>query len=402
MGILKIGIIKEGKHPVDSRVPLNPDQLKQVKKLYPDVEFVVQSSADRCFSDDEYLSKGIAVVEDIDDCDILFGVKEVPIDRLLSRKTYFFFSHTIKKQPYNKKLLQNVLQKDIRLVDYECLVNEQNIRIIAFGRWAGIVGAYNAFWTYGKKYNLFELKRAYQCHDIKELFQQLKTITLPPIKIIITGNGRVSKGGLEILEALNIKQVEPAPFFYQTFDRPVFTQMDVNTYYRHKKGHPFHFEHFFKHPEKYLSDFHPFTHHADMLINAVYWNPKAPVLFTADEMKDEAFKIKVIADITCDINGSIPSTIKATTIDDPVYDFIPEQGELPSFSDERAVSVMSIDNLPNELPRDASTEFGEQLIENVLPSLIGVDNRKIIEKATITMDGKLAERFSYLEDYVRD
>ncbi len=398
---LKVGIIREGKHPVDSRTPLVPAQASALIQKYPDIDLVVQASDARCFTNEEFTNAGIQVVEDVSDCDILLGVKEAPIADLLPGKTYFFFSHTIKKQPHNKKLLREILSKNICLVDYECLVNEQNVRVIAFGWWAGIVGTYNAFWTFGKKYNLFEIKRAHQCHDLSELLSELKKVTLPPVKIIITGNGRVARGGLEILEGLKIKRVEPAPFFYQSFDQPVFTQMDVNTYYRHKKGHPFHFDHFFKHPEQYESDFLPFTHHADILINAVYWDPKAPRLFSLEDMAAGDFKIKVIADITCDMNGSIPSTIRATTINDPIFDFDPVSGELPPFSSENSISVMSIDNLPNELPRDASVEFGSQLAENVLPALLGENENKMIEKATIARDGSLTKRFSYLDNWVR-
>ncbi len=400
MKIKKIGVIREGKQPTDSRTPLTPDHMAILKKQYPSVTWVVQKSNDRCFSDDEYQSQGIEVVESVDDCDVLFGVKEVPISELISGKVYFFFSHTIKKQSYNRTLLQEILQRNIQLIDYECLKDEKNIRIIAFGRWAGIVGAYNAIWTFGKKYDLFHLKRAHECKDLEELLNELKKSILPPEKIIVTGTGRVALGVLEILNALEIKQVEPAPFFYQTFEKPVFTQVDVNTYYRHKKGHPFHFDHFFKHPEQYISDFLPFTHQADMLINAIYWDPKAPKLFELDDMKDEDFKIRVIADITCDIDGSVPSTIRAATIKDPVYDFDPNtRKELPPFSKD-GISVMAIDTLPNELPRESSADFGRQLMENVLPSLLNTDSKGVIGRATITEKGKLTKKFSYLQDYV--
>ena len=211
----------------------------------------------------------------------------------------------------------------------------------------------------------------------------------------------MAQGGLEILNELPIEVVEPAPFFYQTFDKPVFTQLDVNTYYRHKSGHPFDFQHFFKQPEEYLSDFTPFTHKADILINAVYWDPKAPKLYGHEEMKIEAFTIKVIADITCDINGSVPSTIRSSTIEDPVYDYNAISGEQPAFSNEKNISVMAIDNLPNELPRNASEDFGDQLINNVLPALLKGDKSGLIKNATIAEQNALTERFSYLSDYVK-
>ncbi len=401
MKTIKIAIIRENKKPQDRRTPITPLQAAQIQREYPQVKIVVQNSETRCYSDNEYQQQGIQVVDQVDDCDVLFGVKEVPLKNLIPGKTYFFFSHTIKKQAYNRELLREILKRNIRMVDYECLVDEKGIRIIAFGRWAGIVGTYNAFWTYGKKYKLFDLKRAYECKDLNELKREISNISLPPVKIIITGNGRVAKGGLEVLKLAGIKQVEPAPFFYQTFEEPVFTQTDVNTYYRHKKGHPFDFHHFFKNPEQYVSDFVPFTHKADVLINAVFWDPKAPRLFSLEDMQSPDFQVKVIADITCDIEGSIPSTIRASNIDDPVYDFDPHTGkEKPAFSDEKNISVMAIDTLPNELPRDSSEDFGQQLLENVLPALFGNDKSSVIKKATIADGGKLTERFGYLKDFV--
>ncbi len=401
MTTIKIGIIREEKTPKDTRTPITPIQARKVLNENSAVDIYCQRSDIRCFTNKEYEDQGIALVDDVSHCDILLGVKEVRINSLIPGKTYLFFSHTIKKQPYNQKLLKSIIDKKIRLIDYECLANEHGIRVIAFGRWAGIVGAYNAFWTYGEKYNAFSLKRAYQCHDLNELFSELKNVNLPPAKILITGNGRVSRGGLEVLAAAGIKRVDPEQYLFQQFDEPVYTQIDVDVYTKRKDGEAFTYDHFFKNPGEYKSNFKTFYKTTDVLIMAAYWDPKAPRLFELDAVKDVAFKIRIIADITCDIDGSVPTTTKATTIDDPVYDLdFKTFKEKKAFIREDYLSVMSIDNLPNELPRDASESFGEQMIQDVLPDLLTDYNQPIIKNATIAENGNLTTKFEYLRDYL--
>jgi alanine dehydrogenase len=396
-----IAIIREEKVPQDTRTPITPKQARKIKEQYPSLKILCQSSKIRCYTDGEYRAEGIEVSDDVSRAEILLGVKEVKIQSLIPNKTYLFFSHTIKKQPYNQPLLKAIVDKKIRLIDYECLADENGIRVIAFGRWAGIVGAYNALWTFGQKYDAFSIKRAFECKDLTELFEQLKQLNLPPIKILITGNGRVSRGGLEILEAAKIRRVDPEQYLFQQFDEPVYTQIDVDVYTKRKDGQAFQFEHFFKNPGEYKSNFKTFYKTTDVLIMASYWDPNAPKLFELEDVKDESFKIRVIADITCDIGGSVPTTIRPTTIDDPVYDYdLQELKELPAFSEESLLSVMSIDNLPNELPRDASESFGEQLMEFVLPDLLKSFDAPIIKNATITADGDLTKKFEYLRDYL--
>ncbi len=401
MSAIKIGLIREEKVPYDTRTPITPRQARIIKETYSLVNLYCQSSKIRCYSDSEYQNEGVEIVKEINHCDILLGVKEVKIDSLISGKTYLFFSHTIKKQSYNQHLLKKIIEKKIRLIDYECLTNENGIRVIAFGRWAGIVGAYNALWTYGKKYGSYSIKRAFECKDLHELFTELKKVELPPIKILITGNGRVSGGGLEVLNALGIKKVDPEQYLFQQFEHPVYTQIDVDVYTKRKDKAPFSFDHFFQNPDQYKSNFKTFTKATDVLIMAAFWNPKAPRLFSLEEVKDQSFRIRVIADITCDIDGSVPTTIRSTTIEDPVYDYdLQNFMELEAFSDEEQLSVMAIDNLPNELPRDASESFGEQLVEFVLPDLLMGYNQPIIKNAIIAEDGDLTPKFEYLRDYL--
>ncbi len=399
---MKIGVIREEKVPADRRVPLVPEQCKLLKEQYPLLEVVVQSSKIRCFTDDEYKNSGIQIVDDVSDCDVLMGVKEVPKDKLIPGKTYFFFSHTIKKQPYNRDLLREVLKRNIRLIDYEVLTDKKGLRLIGFGHFAGLVGAYNGLLTWGKKNDLYDLKPAHDCYDLKEMKGEVKKVTIPAVRIAVTGNGRVANGAIEILQEAGVKRMEVVDFLKgEKTDGPVYVQLEPGDYNKHKEGKEFDLMHFFKHPGEYENNFKRFIPHTDILISAAYWDPDAPVLFENDDMKQDDFRIKVIADITCDIQGSIPSTIRACTIDEPNYDYDPwSEEEKPPFSDEKLVTVMAVDNLPSELPVDASREFGEQLIKGVLPHLIGSDEDDVIERATIAKDGKLTKYFEYLRDYV--
>lgn len=398
---MKIGIVREGKVPIDRRVALNPNQAKSVEEKFDDVEVVCQPSDIRCYPNEDYENFGVKLQDDLSDCDVILGVKEVPIPELIADKTYLFFSHTIKKQPYNRELLRTILHKNITLIDYETLVNEENQRIIAFGRYAGIVGAYNGIWTYGQRYNLFNIRRANECLDLDDLKTEYKKVDLPKIKIVITGGGRVAKGAMEVFHGMGLRKVSPADFLEERFDEPVFTQLSSRDYNRHKEGHKFDRGEFYQNPAYFDGDFLKYAAEADILIASAYWSPQAPVLFTVDDVLKNDFNIKIIADITCDIEGSIPSTKRPSTIDDPVYDFNPTENKVePAFNDEGNITVMAVDNLPCELPRNASTDFGEMLLKNVLPGLIESDDRNIIKNATIASKGKLTERYNYLQDYV--
>ena len=397
----KIGVIKEGKIPMDRRVPVTPRQAKLIKENF-DVEIVIQSSDIRCFSDDDYRNAGLSIVDTLEDCDIILGVKEVPIDKLNPNKTHFFFSHTIKKQDYNRELLRSILNKKIRLIDWETLTNESGNRIIAFGKWAGIVGAYNGLWTYGKRYNLYSLKRANECFDYEDLKKEFKKINLPNIKIALTGGGRVTKGAMEVLLGAGISQVTPYDFLNKCFDEPVFTQLNSRDYNKPKDGGEFHRNEFYANPNLYEGDFLKYTKVTDLLIACAFWDPSAPVLFHREDILRDDFDIRIIADITCDIEGSIPSTKKPSTIDDPIYDYNPSDDVVEqALSDEGNITVMAVDNLPCELPRDASESFGNELVSNVIPHLLGDDELGIIHRATITQNGTLTENYSYLQDYVK-
>jgi alanine dehydrogenase len=398
---LSIGIIKEGKVPIDKRVPLTPQSILEIRRKFPNVTVKVQPSRIRTFLDAEYKAIGVAVTNDLSDCDMLMGVKEVPIGDLIENKTYFFFSHTIKKQPDNQRLLQNILHKNITLIDYECLHDLNHNRVVAFGYFAGVVGAYNTIKTLGEKHDLFSLKPANQCYDYRALRKQFPKAKLPNIKIAVTGGGRVASGAIDVLQQMNIRGVSPNDYLTKTYKYPVYTQLHSEDYYQSKSG-SFIKEEFYQHPENYYSDFLKYAPFTDILLACAYWNPKADKLFSIKNMQDNSFKIKLIGDITCDVNGSIPSTIKATSIDNPVYDFNPftADEEVP-FSSEKNITVMAIDNLPCELSRDASQDFGKQVINHIIPNLLHNDPNKMIENATICRNGHLMEKYRYLEDYVK-
>ncbi len=401
MNEVKLGIIREGKTPPDKRVAFTPLQAQEIEQRYPHVKVLVQKSDSRCFKDDEYTALGIDVQENMGNCDILMGIKEVRIPDLIKAKTYLFFSHTIKKQPHNRNLLLAILKEKIHLVDYEALKDKLGNRLVAFGRFAGIVGAYNALLTYGKRFDKFELRRAHECFDINDLKLELRKVQLPPIKIILTGAGRVGKGAMETLDSAGIRKVNPHDFLTKNFDEPVYVQLSSADYHLRKDGGDYKRQEFHESPELYKSTFLPFAEAADILIAGAYWNPKAPKLFTKEEMAQAAFNIKIIADVTCDIDGSIPSTKKPSTITEPNYDYDPKKDAVQKpFSNPDFITVMAVDNLPCELPRSASEEFGRDLIDKILPALVIADKDGVIKRASVTKKGKLTEHFEYLRDFV--
>ncbi len=397
---MKIALIREEKVPADKRVAFSPEQCVWLLNKYPELQIVVQPSSLRCFKDEEYTKEGIILQEDVSDADVLIGIKEVPKEQLIAGKKYVFFSHTIKKQSHNQELLKTILTKNIQLIDYECLVWENGERILGFGFFAGIVGMHNGFLTYGNRYKNFDLKPAHQCNDYVEMLEQYKNIKIPPIKIAVTGTGRVARGVFEILEKLNIRIVSIQNYLTKTFDEPVFVVLNTSQLYERKDGKPFNREDFHLHPDQYESAFVPFTKVTNLFINAIFWSPKAPRFFTKADMRTPDFKIKVIADITCDINGSVPSTIRDTSIDNPVFGYNPNTEVEEAPYQPQGIDVMAVSNLPNELPRESSIEFGDKLIEYVIEELIGSESN-IIERATITKNGQLTKRFEYLSDYIK-
>ncbi len=397
---MKIGIIKERKDPPDRRVVLSPKKCKELLKEYPNLSIKVESSGARFFTDADYINEGINVVTDVSDCDVLLGVKEVPKQHLIPNKKYFFFSHTIKKQGYNRGLLQEILTKNIELHDHETITNNQNIRLVAFGRYAGIVGTYNGFRTYGLKYNLFNLPKAEVLHDQVMLIDELKKLKLPPIKVVLTGKGRVSNGAKEMLDGMGMREVSAANFLNQTFKEPVYVQIDVLDYNKRKDKKIINEQDFFNNPQDYESDFMRFAKVAHIYIACHFYGVGSPYIFTREDTKLTNFNIKVVADISCDIDGPVASTIRPSTIAEPIYGYHPITEKEVDFKDENAIAVMAVDNLPCELPKDASEGFGESFAKYVIPAFFNNDKDGVLQRAKMTQDGKLTERYNYLQDFV--
>lgn len=399
--MIRIGIVREGKTPQDNRTPFSPKQCKEIQEQYPSVTFVVQPSPIRCFTDDEYQSQGILLQEDLNNCEIIFGVKEALIDTLIPGKTYLFFSHTKKAQPHNKKLMKALIEKQIRMIDYECLTHDDGHRVVGFGYWAGVVGAHNGLLTFGQRTGAYKLNPVHTMKNFLELKESYETFFVPPIKIVVTGSGRVSTGVLDILNYLDIAEITPQDYLEKQYEYPVFTHLKGKDLYARISDGKYDREGFHKRPHEYDCKFLPFALVSDILMNGVYWDKQIPRLFELADMQKPGFKLPVISDITCDEDGSVPCNVGSTTIADPTYGFNKKTLTRcePFINSEDTVDVMAVDNLPNELPRDASKYFGGFLQTYVLPDLISNTRSGVIERATICEDGKLTSFYEYLNDY---
>jgi len=397
--MLKFGLIKEGKIPSDNRVALTPAQCKFINKTQDGIRVVVQKSNDRCYSDNEYIAAGIEVKDDVSDCDILMGIKEVPLEMLIPNKTYLFFSHTKKLQPYNQKLIKEIVAKKITLIDYECLEHEDGKRIIGFGFFAGVVGAHNGIMAYGNRTGEFKLDKINSSKSFNDLIHTYFGLKLPSIKIAVTGSGRVAHGVLEIMNLLGIHEVEPDEYVEKTFSYPVYVHLKGRDLYAHKETHNYNRTDFHSNPANYNCTFEQYIPHTDILMNGIYRDHDIPRLFEKEAIHQPNFKIKTIADITDDMYGSIPCNLGDSTIEDPVYgvDKLTMEKTVPYLPN--SIDIMAVGNLPNELPRDASRYFGQQLIKHVLKDIIDGDS-SIIDKATIIKNGELNEHYSYMREYV--
>ena len=398
---IKFAIIKEGKTPPDRRVVFSPKKCQKILETFPEASIKVESSDVRIFNDTAYLDEGIVVSTDISDCDVLLGVKEVPIAALIPNKKYFFFSHTIKHQPYNRGLLQAVLKNKIELYDHETIVKENGARLIGFGRYAGLVGTYNTFRALGIRDGLFNLPKVESLADFTEMKLELDKIKLPAIKIVLTGRGKVAKGAKEIIDHLKLEEVAVEEYLTKTYKKAVYCYIDVMDYNKKMEGGAFNKTEFFEDPSDYESNFMRFAQVSDVLIAGHFYGENAPFLFTKEDAKHPAFKINMVGDISCDIGGPIASTLRASTIANPFYGYKPKTEKEVAFDEADAIMVMAVDNLPCELPKDASDGFGKMFFNQVMPAFFNNDKDGILERAKITTSkGTLTERFSYLQDYI--
>ena len=397
---MKFALIKERKNPPDRRVVLSPEVLARARAMFPDATFKVESSDIRIFPDEAYSSLGFEVTTDVSDCDVLLGVKEVPIAELIPNKKYFFFSHTIKKQPYNRNLLQAILEKNIEMYDHETITKENGARLIGFGRYAGLVGTYNGFRALGIRDGLFELPKVETLADLNAVKRELDKITLPKMKILLSGTGKVANGAKEILDHLGIKEIGDALYLTSAFNEPVYCRVDVMEYNKRKDGKVGDRLEFYKDPSGYESNFLPYAKQTDYFIAGHFYGDGAPYLFTRDDAKHPDFKINLVADISCDIDGPVASTIRPSTIENPFYGYDPQNEQEVSFDAPNAITVMAVDNLPCELPKDASEGFGETFIEHVIPAFFNDDKDGVLDRAKMTEKGNLRNRYAYLQDFV--
>jgi alanine dehydrogenase len=400
---MRIALIKETKVPVDNRVALSPRQVADLNRRFPKHTIVVQASNVRAFSDDEYCAEGVPVVSRVDDCDILFGIKEANIESLIPNKRYFFFGHIAKMQEYNRPLLQAFIQKRITFCDYEYLVDDNNIRVCAFGWWAGVVGVYYTLRGYGLKHKLFDLPKPDIRFTLDKLLNSLKAIELPKVKLMVTGAGRVSQGARYVLDNIGAKSMTEGEYLStDTVDRLSYCYADADRLVKRRDGGAFTWQDFTCNVKEYESDFLRWARKTDVLVCAHFWGPDAPVYLSEEDLRDQNVRIRMIGDITCDIKGSIKSTVRPATHADPYYDYNPvTEQEETAFSAPGNITVMAVDTCPNALAMDTSVYFGKMLTEHVFNPIMQGEDSAVIKRAMILDNGVLTPHFSYLEDFAR-
>ena len=402
--LINIGIVRESRND-ENRTPLVPEHIKKYKESDPNINFIIQPSNNRCFSDEEYELSGAKINDNLNECSIIFGVKEIDSNILINNRTYLFFSHTFKinRQQKNieknkKDLLLSILNKKITLIDYENIRGKNGTRCLGFGRFAGIVGCYNTLNLLLRVIGKQSLASAYKIDDYERLVLNLKNLYFPKTKILVTGDGRVAKGVIELLKQTNIKAVSKKDFLEKKFDQPIFCNLETKDYVTNNSSSDFSLEHFINNPQDYSSSALQYLKETNILISAHYWDPSSPKIFENEDLK-VLQNLKIVGDITCDINGSVPTTIRSTTIEEPNYWI--ERNSLKEIDENNdGIAVMAVDNLPSELPRDSSTEFSEGIINEVLPFLLKEDDGRILN-GTITTDGSFLEKYNYLNNYIK-
>ncbi len=395
--IITLAVLREARID-ENRTPFSPAQVSIILNKFSNIKIIVQPSNRRCFKDEDYQKAGAQITDDLSSANIIFGVKEVDISALIEGKTYLFFSHTSKVSQYigqtlkddaiiyKKELLKEVIKKKITLIDYENIreISGEGYRYLGFGRFAGIIGTYNTLNLYLKLFNKKPLSRVFEINNYKEIKKLISKQNFNKIKILLTGSGRASKGSIELLKQANIKQVSINDYLNNKYDKAVFCKISAKEHVEKKDG-------------KEISKVKNYLFETDMFIACHYWEPKFPKFFYSNQINK--FKnLKIIGDITCDINGAIPTTIRSTSIAKPYYSIDINTMKEIDLSD-KGIAVMAVDNLPSELPRDASEEFGSSVISEVLPSLINKDDGRI-NRATTASNGKFCENFAYLNDFI--
>ena len=428
----RIGIRHEDKYELERRTPITPEHIAELRKKRP-VEFLVQTSEKRVFRDEEYERAGAAITNSLDDCDVVFGVKEMPADIFRKNTAYIFFSHVIKGQPYNMPMLKSLMDAGATLIDYEKIENDAGRRLIFFGRYAGLAGMINSLWTTGQRLKelgfdtpLGGLKQAYQYTSLKEAKDAVRSAgrslekrgmpdELDPFVIAVTGAGNVAMGALEILNLLpcqeiTAQQLKDGDFISDTGLAAI--NLTVNDYIEHKRTGDFELMHYIDHPEEYQSKIESYLPRIDLFVNGLYWDERYPRLVTKKWLKrqhsNQELRLKVIGDVTCDIHGSIECTETATPIEEPVFMYNIESDTFQYGFEGEGIAVMAVDILPSELPKDSSEHFSSSLMPflyeianaDFTAPLSELDLSDALKRALIVYRGELTPNFEYLRAYL--
>ena len=407
---ITLSILREARID-ENRTPFSPAQISNLLNKFSNLKIIVQPSKRRCFKDEDYLKAGAHITDDLSSADIIFGVKEVKLSTLIKDKTYLFFSHTSKVRQYigqiiedksiiyKKELLRKVIKKNITLIDYENVrnISGEGYRYLGFGRFAGIIGTYNTLNLYLKLYNKQPLPRAFEINNYEQIKKLISKQNFNKLKILLTGSGRASKGAIEMLKHANIRQVSINDYLNKKYDEAIFSNISAKKHVERNDGKASSYQDFILNPHEYNYKIKNYLFDTDMFIACHYWDPKFPKLFSQKEISK--FKnLKIIGDVTCDMNGSVPTTIRSTSIAKPYYSINTDSLKEIELGN-KGIAVMAVDNLPSELPRDASEEFGSGVISEILPYLIDQDDGRI-NRATTALNGKFCSKFTYLNDFI--
>ncbi len=427
----QIGIRREDKNIWERRVPLVPEHVKILKDEFG-IESVVQPFERRAFPHYEYEEAGATIKEDMSDCPVILAVKEIPNTLLMNDKVYIYFSHTIKAQEYNMPMLKKLMDLKCTLIDYECITDDNGRRLVFFGKYAGLAGMIDTIHGMGKRYKalgfetpLEKIRSAYEYENvdeakahIAEVAEEIKEKGLPsemmPVTVGFTGYGNVSKGAQEIFDLLphvelkadELDQIDPAKNDF--FHKVVFYEKDMVE--RIENPENFQLQEYFKKPELYRSKFEKYLKYLDVVINAIYWDENYPRFLRKEYLKEnkDDIRLKVVGDITCDIDGSVEFTVKSTPSDNPAYVYNPDTEEIHDGYEGEGILNIAVDNLPAELPVNSSIEFSTSLYK-FIPGILDADLSKDfsqvilppeIKRAVIVYKGELTPEYKYLEEYL--
>ncbi|RLD44070.1 MAG: hypothetical protein DRI86_08395 [Bacteroidetes bacterium] len=431
-----IGIRIEDKYKMERRVAIIPEHINSIKSS--NIKFLVESSEKRVFTDSEYKNAGALITDSLSEASIIFGVKEMPIDFFEKNKTYLFFSHTIKGQDYNMPLLKRMIEKKINLIEYEKIADESGKRLIFFGRFAGLAGMINSFWSYGQRNKVLGIDTAFstlkQSHKyssleeakeaLKLVAEELKTNGVPkelaPLTVGITGYGNVARGAQEIINIFDNKEITPnellklresGNFDNKTIYQVIFKEEHISK--PKDSAAKFELQHYYNNPQEYENNFEQYVSEVSILMNCMYWSPEYPRIITKDFLeklfKNPNNKLQIIGDVTCDPDGSIESTHIGTYIEDPVFVYNPETRKPSMGFEGYGLLTMAVDILPSELPREASIGFSEALspfVKDLTETNFSLPFTELnipapFKRALILHNGEFTPDYKYMKDYIK-